>query len=45
MFITVVNDTGEYLFTSVNNTSGKLLPVMLLPAITVSPVQPESYHK
>jgi hypothetical protein len=38
MFITGVNDTGDYLFTGVNNASEKLLPVMLLLAINGSPV-------
>jgi hypothetical protein len=38
MFITGANCTGDGLFADVNNTSEKLLPVMLIPAINVSPL-------
>jgi hypothetical protein len=38
VFIAGVKNTGDQLFTSINNTGDKLSPVSLLPAINISGV-------
>jgi hypothetical protein len=38
MFIAGIKNTGDQLFTSINNTGHKLSPVSLLPAINIAGV-------